>query len=129
MNNLSLKKIFILILLIPAIFLMFKLFYSLSYKPLIKDISIPEMKNLAFDNKIDLEPTNEITSSTFDYTIIGYNSGPDYESVTLKKGNKEYVVSKGEKIEGRFELVEVGTEEIIFRNNDKLYKIKNLVGK
>ena len=71
----------------------------------------------------------KVTSSTFDYKIIGYNSGPDYESVTLKKGNKEYVVSKGEKIEGKFELVEVGTEEIIFRNNDKLYKIKNLVGK
>ena len=88
------------------------------------------MQNLAFDNKMDSEVvSSEITTTTFDYKVIGYSSGPDYASVILKKGNKEYVVSKGEKIEGKFELVEVGTDEIIFKNNDKLYKIKNLVGK
>ena len=98
---------------------MFKLFYSLSYKPLIKDISIPEMKNLAFDNKIDLEPTNEITSSTFDYKIIGYNSGPDYESVTLKKGNKEYVVSKGEMLKAL--KAGISPKKIVFSGVGKTY--------
>ena len=130
MNYLSVKNIFLLALLLPTLFLMLKLFYTLSDKPKIKDVLIPDMQNLAFDNKMDSEVvSSEITTTTFDYKVIGYSSGPDYASVILKKGNKEYVVSKGEKIEGKFELVEVGTDEIIFKNNDKLYKIKNLVGK
>ncbi len=130
MNYLSIKNLLLSVLLIPTLFLILKLFYSFSEQPLIKDISLPDMKNLAFDNRIESEETsNEMPSTTFDYKVIGYSSGPDYESVILKKGNKEYVLSKGEKIEGKFELVEVGVDEIIFRNNDKLYKIKNLVGK
>ena len=130
MNYLSVKNIVLLVLLLPTLFLMLKLFYTLSDKPKIKDVLIPDMQNLAFDNKMDSEVvSSEITTTSFDYKVIGYSSGPDYASVILKKGNKEYVVSKGEKIEGKFELVEVGTDEIIFKNNDKLYKIKNLVGK
>jgi len=130
MNYLSVKNVVLLVLLLPTLFLMLNLFYTLSEKPKIKDVLIPDMQNLAFDNKMDSEVvSSEITTTTFDYKVIGYSSGPDYASVILKKGNKEYVVSKGEKIEGKFELVEVGTDEIIFKNNDKLYKIKNLVGK
>ena len=49
-------------------------------------------------------------------------------SVILKKGNKEFVVAKGEKLEGIYELVEVNKDEVIFRNQEKLYKIENLVG-
>jgi type II secretory pathway component PulC len=50
-------------------------------------------------------------------------------SVILKKGNKEYFVSQGEKLEGIYELIEVNQNEIIFRENEKLYRINNLVGK
>lgn len=130
MNYLSIKNLLLLILLIPALLIATRLVYSASDKPEIKDIFIPDMQNLAFDNKMESEVvSNEMVSTTFDYKVIGYSSGYDYASVILKKGNKEYVLSKGEKIDGKFELVEVGSEEIIFRNNDKLYKIKNLVGK
>ena len=45
------------------------------------------------------------------------------------KGNKEYFVSQGEKLEGIYELIEVNQNEIIFRENEKLYRINNLVGK
>ena len=50
-------------------------------------------------------------------------------SVILKKGNKEYVVAKGDKIDGIYELIEVNTDEVIFSNNGNIYKIENLVGK
>ena len=49
-------------------------------------------------------------------------------AVILKKGNKEYVVSKGEKLEGVYELIEVSKDEVVFRKDKKLYKIENLVG-
>ena len=42
---------------------------------------------------------------------------------------QEYVVAEGEKLVGKFELIEVNKDEVIFRNDEKLYKIKNLVGK
>ena len=61
--------------------------------------------------------------------MIGYRSGSSESSVILKKGNKEYFVVEGEKLVGKFELIEVNKDEVIFRNDEKLYKIKNLVGK
>jgi type II secretory pathway component PulC len=65
---------------------------------------------------------------SFDYKVIGYRSGNIDSSVILKKGNKEFVVAKGEKLEGVYELIKVSKDEVIFRNQEKLYKIENLVG-
>ena len=65
---------------------------------------------------------------SFDYKIIGYRSGNIDSSVILKKGNKEFVVAKGEKLEGVYELIKVSKDEVIFRNQEKLYRIENLVG-
>jgi len=72
------------------------------------------------------EAINNIPS--FDYQLIGYRSGKNDSSVILKKGNKEYVVAKGEKLEGTYELIEVTKDEVIFRNKEKLYRIENRVG-
>ena len=63
------------------------------------------------------------------YKRQGYRYGESDSSVVVKKGNKEFVVAKGEKLQGIYELVEVSKDEVIFRNNEKLYKIKNIVGK
>ncbi len=38
------------------------------------------------------------------------------------------MVSKGEKLEGVYELIEVSKDEVVFRKDKKLYKIENLVG-
>lgn len=65
---------------------------------------------------------------SFDYKVIGYRSGNIDSSVILKKGNKEFVVAKGEKLEGVYELIKVSKDEVIFRNQEKLYKIENPVG-
>ena len=72
------------------------------------------------------EAINNIPS--FNYQLIGYRSGKNDSSVILKKGNKEYVVVKGEKLEGTYELIEVTKDEVIFRNKEKLYRIENRVG-
>ena len=67
--------------------------------------------------------------NNFDYQLIGYRSGKTDYSVILKKGNMEYVVSDGDKLEGIYELVSVNEDEVIFSNQGKIYKIKNTVGK
>ena len=90
--------------------------------------AIDKIKTKSKDEPLNVfnEAINNIPS--FDYQLIGYRSGKNDSSVILKKGNKEYVVAKGEKLEGTYELIEVTKDEVIFRNKEKLYRIENRVG-
>ena len=105
---------------------------SIFSRPDIKDIYIPSIKDFTFKAEENISPqdSNDINEiKSFDYKVIGYRAGMNDSSVILKKGNKEYFVSQGEKLEGIYELIEVNQNEIIFRENEKLYRINNLVGK
>ena len=103
MNFIRFKQVIIIILAIPALYFFCLLFISFINKPLIEDINVPDMTNFEFQsNQNDIRDNNNQIESplTFDYKLIGYRAGSDNSSVILKKGNKEYVVSKGEKLEG-----------------------------
>ena len=131
MNFIRFKQVAIMILALPALYFLFLLFLSFINKPVIKDINVPDMTNFEFkSNQNDMSDNyNQVESSlTFDYKLIGYRAGSNNSSVILKKGNKEYVVAKGEKLEGVYELIEVSKDEVVFRKDEKLYKIENLVG-
>ena len=132
MNFIKLKKIFIYVLAAPAIFLLISNFILFLNKPNIVKIDTPDMRDFVFDSVVESSPklpSKDIQTSSFDYELIGYRSGIMDSSVILKKGNKEYVVAKGDKIDGIYELIEVNTDEVIFSNNGNIYKIENLVGK
>ena len=131
MNFIRFKQIAITILAIPALYFIFLLVLSFINKPVIKNINVPDMTNFEFKtNQNDIRDNyNQIESPlTFDYELIGYRAGSNNSSVILKKGNKEYVVAKGEKLEGVYELIEVSKDEVVFRKDEKLYRIENLVG-
>ena len=129
MNFIKIKNFFLLILSVPVFILLANLLISFTNQPDIKNLNIPDMTDLSFNtNSIDESSKNIKTTPDFEYKLIGYRSGNIDSSVILKKGNKEFVVAKGEKLEGVYELVEVTKDEIIFRNQEKLYKIENLVG-
>ena len=132
MNFIKLKKIFIYVLAAPAIFLLISNFILFLNKPNIVKIDTPDMRDFVFDSVVESSPklpSKDIQTSSFDYELIGYRSGIMDSSVILKKGNKEYVVAKGHKIDGIYELIEGKTDEVIFSNNGNIYKIENLVGK
>ena len=132
MNFIRLKKIIIFIFTAPALLLSCILILNLFNKPLIKSVETSGIKDFAFNTPIDsaLKVEDQTMGAiAFDFELIGYRSGSSESSVILKKGNKEYVVAEGEKLVGKFELIEVNKDEVIFRNDEKLYKIKNLVGK
>ena len=132
MNIIRLKKIFIFALAAPAIFLLVANFLLFSNKPDIRSVETPDINDFTFDSAIESPvPTTDqnMNIPSFDFELIGFRSGDVDSSVILKKGNKEFVVAKGEKIDGVYELIEVNKEEVIFRNNEKLYKIKNRLGK
>ena len=132
MNFIKLKKIFIYVLAAPVIFLLISNFILFLNKPNIVKIDTPDMRDFVFDSVVESSPklpSKDLQTSSFDYELIGYRSGNMDSSVILKKGNKEYVVAKGDKIDGTYELIEVNKDEVIFSNNGNIYKIENLVGK
>ena len=129
MNFIKIKNFFLLILSVPVFILIANLLISFTNQPDIKNLNIPDMTDFSFNtNSIDESSKNIKTTPDFEYQLIGYRSGNIDSSVILKKGNKEFVVAVGEKLEGVYELVEVTKDEIVFRNQEKLYKIENLVG-
>ena len=129
MNFIKIKNFFLLLLSVPVFILIANLLISFTNQPDIKNLNIPDMTDFSFNtNSIDESSKNIKTTPDFEYQLIGYRSGNIDSSVILKKGNKEFVVAVGEKLEGVYELVEVTKDQIVFRNQEKLYKIENLVG-
>ena len=131
MDFVKIKKIIISALALPVLYFSILNINTFVNQPDIKKINIPDMTDFSFnpnENQINNNSNNIKSITSFEYTLIGYRSGNTDSSVILKKGNKEFVVAKGQKLEGIYELVEVNKDEVIFRNNEKLYKIENLVG-
>ena len=131
MDFIKIKKIIIFVLALPALYLIASNMSLIFNRPDIKNINVPNMADISFNSNSkelisNTEAINNIPS--FGYQLIGYRSGKNDSSVILKKGNKEYVVAKGEKLEGTYELIEVTKDEVIFRNKEKLYRIENRVG-
>ena len=131
MDFIKIKKIIIFALALPALYLIASNMSLIFNRPDIKNINVPNMVDISFNSNSkelisNTEAMNNIPS--FDYLLIGYRSGKNDSSVILKKGNKEYVVAKGEKLEGTYELIEVTKDEVVFRNKEKLYRIENRVG-
>ena len=132
MNLINIKKIIFLVFVCLAILMTAFTLLQILNKPNIKEINIPNIKDIEFTSSIDTSSKSDANSNNninFDYQLIGYRSGETDFSVILKKGNKEFVVSSGDKLEGLYELVAVNEDEVIFSNKGKLYKIKNSVGK
>tara|TARA_B100000989_G_scaffold164944_1_gene123322 strand:+ start:841 stop:1245 length:405 start_codon:yes stop_codon:yes gene_type:complete len=131
MDFVKIKKIIISALALPVLYFSISNINTFVNQPDIKKITIPDMTAFSFNsNENQINNNSKIIKSiaSFEYKLIGYRSGGTDSSVILKKGNKEFVVAKGEKLEGIYELVEVNKDEVIFRNQEELYKIENLVG-
>ncbi|MDA7821674.1 hypothetical protein N9A37_03165 [Gammaproteobacteria bacterium] len=127
------KKIIILVIAIPSILLLIFFITQLNINPKINSFEILNVVDVNASGNSQIEELNNDSSKqsniSFQYKLIGYRSGGPDASVIVKKSNKEFVVSIGQKLEGVFELIEVNQNEVIFKDGDKLYKIENLVGK
>ena len=127
------KKIIILVIAIPSILLLIFFGTQLNINPKINSFEILNVVDVNATGNSQNEELNNDSSKqsniSFQYKLIGYRSGGADASVIVKKSNKEFVVSVGQKLEGVFELIEVNQNEVIFKDGDKLYKIENLVGK
>ena len=127
------KKILILVTAIPSVLLFIFFVTQFKTNPKIKNFEIVSAVNVRPSRNSEIDVANNVASTqsniSFQYKLIGYRSGGLDASVIVKKSNKEFVVSIGQKLEGVFELIEVNQNEVIFKDGNKLYKIENLVGK
>ena len=126
LNFNNLKYIFMIILIVPGLYLAILFFNSFSNQPDIKDIGIIKFDDIISDQSLtksqELIVGNQ-SDANFDYKLIGIRSGGKDSSVIVKKANKEFLVVVGEMLEGRFELIEVTSNSAVFRNGQKVYRI------
>ena len=127
------KKILILVTVIPSVLLFIFIVTQFKTNLKIKNFEIVSAVDVSPSRNSEIDVANNVASTqsniSFQYKLIGYRSGGSDASVIVKKSNKEFVVSIGQKLEGVFELIEVNQNEVIFKDGNKLYKIENLVGK
>ena len=111
----------------PASLLIFSLFQSFLNKPVIdkiENLNFNELKNesiLIKEKDYLIEENNQLE---FNYILIGIRSGNQDSSVIVKKGNKEFLVTLGDFLEGSFELVEVNQNDALFLKGQKMYRIE-----
>ena len=122
-----LKKILLSILILPAGLLIFSLFQSFLNKPVIdkiENLNFNELKNESILIKEKDYLIEENNQAEFNYILIGIRSGNQDSSVIVKKGNKEFLVTLGDFLEGSFELVEVNQNDALFLKEQKMYRIE-----
>jgi len=96
----------------------------------IDPLKIPSVDiNVETALKANQVQSNTEVKTNFDYKIIGFIAGENDSSVIVKKGNKEHVVVLGSRLDGKYELISVSRDEIVFKADSNIYKIKNMVGK
>ena len=128
LNFKNTKKILLVVLVIPSIYLLGMLALSISSTPEIKIISSITLKDINTSNSFN-ESSTEISdttiNTTFEYKLIGIRSGEINSSVIVKKANKQYVVALGDKLDDIYVLIEVNQNDAVFRNGQKIYKLEN----
>ena len=128
LNFKNTKKILLVVLVIPSIYLLGMLALSISSTPEIKTISSITLKDINTSNSFN-ESSTEISdttiNTTFEYKLIGIRSGEINSSVIVKKANKQYVVALGDKLDDIYVLIEVNQNDAVFRNGQKIYKLEN----
>ena len=130
LNFKNTKKILLLALVTPSIFLLAMVILSLASSPDIKIISSISLKDINTSKSFN-EDLSEISESsidtTFEYKLIGIRSGEINSSVIVKKANKQYVVALGDKLDDLYELIEVSQNGAVFRSGQKIYKLENII--
>ena len=129
LNFKNTKKILLLALVTPSIFLLAMVILSLASSPDIKIISSISLKDINTSKSFngDLSEISETSiNTTFEYKLIGIRSGEINSSVIVKKANKQYVVALGDKLDDLYELIEVSQNGAVFRNGQKTVSYTHL---
>jgi hypothetical protein len=67
--------------------------------------------------------SSKLSSTGFDYEVVGYRASDNRASVIVKKNNVTFVVQQGDLLENRYKLVSVDANFAIFDENGKRYQL------
>ena len=130
LNFKNTKKLLLMLLITPSVLLLILSSHSIMNKPDIKKINPINLKDIDMLNSFNEDsqvyadaPANE----DFNYKLIGIRAGVADSSVIVKKGNKEYVVPLGEKLEEIYELIEVSfkSNQTVSKTGDAMWDLNN----
>ena len=126
LNFKILKYLLLFLLFIPGLYLSIMLFNSFVNQPQIIKIGNIKIDDIISENSLKVNQeiiTDNQNGEGFSYKLIGIRFGGINSSVVVKKANKESLVSVGEILDDRFELIEVTRDSAVFRNGQKVYRI------
>ena len=121
-----LKNTLLSFLILSASLISILLFFSISDKPIIKEmtsLNLKELQNKSSSIQVNDYLVEENNQQEFNYKLVGIRYGEQDSSVIVKKGNKESLVIMGDYLDSTFELIEVNQSDAVFRNGQKMYRI------
>ena len=125
MDIIKTKRILIFAVSIVFIYLLAELLLTFINSPKIETARFESLSISEIKLKQVMDSNDSVNQIPFNYQLIGFRAnieGPN-SSVIVKRNNSEFVIQKGDFLEGKYKLIEVGRDKAIFENNGQQYQL------
>ena len=122
-NYVLVKRFLIAILGTVALYYLLMLIFTVYNHPRDLKNNFNSISSSQFIEPLLENKSSKLSSSGFDYEVVGYRASDNRASVIVKKNNETFVVQQGDLLENRYKLVSVDANFAIFDENGKQYQL------
>lgn len=123
MNYVLVKRFLIAILGTVALYYLIMLIFTVYNHPRDIKSNFNSISSSQFIEPLLENKSSKLSSSSFDYEVLGYRASDNRASVIVKKNNETFVVQQGDLLENRYKLISVDVNFAIFDENGKRYQL------
>ena len=123
MNYVLVKRFLIAILGTVALYYLIMLIFTVVNHPRDIKSNFNSISSSQFIEPLLENKSSKLSSSSFDYEVLGYRASDNRASVIVKKNNETFVVQQGDLLENRYKLISVDANFAIFDENGKRYQL------
>ena len=123
MNYVLVKRFLIAILGTVALYYLIMLIFTVYNHPRDIKSNFNSISSSQFIEPLLGNKSSKLSSSSFDYEVLGYRASDNRASVIVKKNNVTFVVQQGDLLENRYKLISVDANFAIFDENGKRYQL------
>jgi len=123
MNYVLVKRFLIAILGTVALYYLIMLIFTVYNHPRDIKSNFNSISSSQFIEPLLGNKSSKLSSSSFDYEVLGYRASDNRASVIVKKNNETFVVQQGDLLENRYKLISVDANFAIFDENGKRYQL------
>ena len=123
MNYVLVKRFLIGILGTVALYYLIMLIFTVYSHPRDIKSNFNSISSSQFIEPLLENKSSKLSSSGFDYEVVGYRASDNRASVIVKKNNVTFVVQQGDLLENRYKLISVDVNFAIFDENGKRYQL------